>query len=670
MLVKHLYPQTDCRDADGRRQWERYSKQIVAISLQWPHAFAPEIAKKAIPADAYHHHCYLALDDEDNVQAYCVVVLTHRSAELLWGATDRGLTNRRKYLGHLFTKIEKELFASTSDVDMIIGKVAIPASKYKDTEVGGEEWNNTNRFHRSMGYRFLYALEHYWHTGDHALLMVKRRKKGLYGYDEYKLSTPPVTQSVSSSDENPDENLIIYDDIRSYLAEYEQEARNIEASLKGAPDKDILFAGFVGMAFVPANSEFITMFASKTVQPEKENGFKFKFEYEKDRSSITRLLTDESLPQTAVIEYPLSYDRGSEIAIHDYFKTFFPKFASAYGYTVFLHRFHKSEDGSFAAIYTVFPMIQNVVRERRNWKNLANFSYSMIWGIYHVLSELCRTRYQDNAYINSLKNCLSIPHSLRDLFDKYDEYIVEDAHEMIDVSMAHDLRCSLRNAVIDPLTRSKADDDELNSVIDRCTSTVEQYCDKLSMLIDGFKNARDSAPKRTTLTASLVKEWLSNSDNLPGDSGICSKDDSIAVSFNPDEPFTLNISEKTLKTLFHIIINNALDAFIGTSGKSRQELKIRIEVDAVEVKKRPYLGISFWNSDTRYPLSVIDIAGNRPYTRRLAQGHSGLGLYILEFLLKLSGAIKSDKHKRHFELFNTDQPKGAKIHFLLPLAKE
>jgi len=410
----------------GLAKWDAYMAQVTEIALQYPSHFTESVAKEAIPHDARTHRFYALLSPEGEVTAFCVVVTTHMEAELLWLAVHR--THRRKgYATELLRFIEAELFSPESSIFMIIGKPATPDARLYGTEIGGSQWLETNLFHRKMGYTFCYKLEDYWETGDHAAFFVKRRNPKLYGYSALDDSIALADKKPTiTSDIHPIENAALQEDIRHYVAAFSHEvARKRDPVEKVFGDSGELH-GFAGLAFLPARTEVATLFSNATQPYSHKFRFKYRFEYKKDASALTRILFADNTQETGTVHYPVRYDVESDIQVHEfYFKMFLPELATSDGYTLFYHKVHNANTGSICAIYFVTPVLQNVTAAKRNWQTFSDYSFALFLGIGEVIQTLLETSFKRNAYLMSLYDCISIPIELDRIEGKYSEMRVQ-----------------------------------------------------------------------------------------------------------------------------------------------------------------------------------------------------------------------------------------------------
>lgn len=410
----HVSYQELSRTSSGLAQWEYYMEQITSIALQYPNHFIDRIAKEGIPQDARSHQFYAYFLPEKKVAAFCVVVTTHYEAEILWMATHRD--HRRKgYASKLVHFIEKELFSPKSSIMMITGKPATPDASLKDTQIGGDKWFETIQFYKQLGYIFLYKLNDYWETNDHAAIFIKRRNQGLYGYSFIDDSSVlPIKPTTLKEDVHPNENATIQEDMRRYIhalyRDFVKKQDVLHESIKSINELD----GFIGVVFVPHGSDFVTIFTNAThiniddYDPE----FKFKFEYEIDASLLTRILVSENISDTGVVFYPVRYDEQSEIKIHEAFKSFLPSCVSSDGYSLFYHKF-LTENNSMCILYFVTPVLQNVVIEKRNWKAFKDYSFAFFLGIADVLRRaLASNLFRNNQYLQQLLNCIPFPSEL------------------------------------------------------------------------------------------------------------------------------------------------------------------------------------------------------------------------------------------------------------------
>jgi len=278
-----------------------------------------------------------------------------------------------------------------------------------------------------------------------------------------------------------------------------------------------------------------------------------------------------------------------------------------------------------------------------------------------------------------------VPFDLLDLQDvvaecrkRVDQFVltrhrnVQTTKQEISLLTTHDLRSTLNNAVVDPLNEvisrlgPRPETIAIKEKIKDAKACVENYCTGLSYLMDGFADLFTPEEllqeedyqqlAKNDLNALITSEYLilEKYPALPH----------IEVILEGFESIVLNITKRSFRALLHMIVSNAIDA-MNCETMDLQSQKIQIKAVPLENTKN-FCELSVWNSGTSFTQPVIDQAGLRPYTTRLGRQRSGLGLYILEKVLDISGAGLQQCEK-HFRLENTHNPDGAQIVFAIPI---
>lgn len=229
--------------------------------------------------------------------------------------------------------------------------------------------------------------------------------------------------------------------------------------------------------------------------------------------------------------------------------------------------------------------------------------------------------------------------------------------------IAHDVRGTLDHAVVDPLlraldlTREPRVATQLTEVIER----THHVRSNLRFWLDAVVDLEGSAytPQSIWLDRSLLDSVLQPESLSLQQLGPLPN---ITAEYRGPGG-NVRLSQKTLTSLFRIIIENAVIAMSKRRLLPAGEL---IRVSAVGRRDRRACRFSVWNSGTHFPRDVQNEAGHRTYQSGSSRYGSGLGFVILERILQVAGA-RQVKGNRHFELRNTQTPFGAGVHFTIPL---
>lgn len=238
--------------------------------------------------------------------------------------------------------------------------------------------------------------------------------------------------------------------------------------------------------------------------------------------------------------------------------------------------------------------------------------------------------------------------------------------DIIGFADAHDLRSSLQHAVIDPLKQSVEDADpteatELIAEVQAAIGRVEQYSDNVSFMLSGFADLLTPGDQVEwqALDAKSIQELLVSDKLALKQVGKVPR-----LRFEPERGLNvvLRISKRSFRVLLHVLVTNAADA-IKERGVDVSSQQLIIYASLRDSADGTYCDLAVWNSGTILNKPVIEHAGPRPYTTR-PKG-AGLGLYVVETLLRLAGA-EEKTGGRHFDLENTFEPDGAKVIFSIP----
>lgn len=228
--------------------------------------------------------------------------------------------------------------------------------------------------------------------------------------------------------------------------------------------------------------------------------------------------------------------------------------------------------------------------------------------------------------------------------------------------IAHDVRGTLDHAVVGPLLKAVKLASEppviaqLNAVVERAhhvRSNLKFWLDALAELERSAYAPPSNRLGRRALENALQPHALALQQlgSLP----------QITIEYRGPEG-TTKLSQKTLTSLFRIIIENAVIAMTARALVPSQEV---IRVSAVVRRDRQACVFSVWNSGTNFAQDVRNSVGYRTYQGTYSRYGSGLGFLILERILEVAGARRLP-NERHFSLMNTRRPFGAKVSFTIP----
>jgi len=238
---------------------------------------------------------------------------------------------------------------------------------------------------------------------------------------------------------------------------------------------------------------------------------------------------------------------------------------------------------------------------------------------------------------------------------------------LLDAAYAHDQKAILEHAVLEPLhdlEKAVTDPTEhVRGLLDTAIRSVTSYHDNLMFFLNAFK-ALESPSKSTgrqALDKGSIAELLD-----PRTLALDQHGSLPHIQFQPKDGLnvTLKVPNEAFRVILHLLVTNAIDAMREDElAVETQELQIRAELGEATVER--YCEIIVWNSGTQFLQPVMREAGHAPLTMVIRKGHTGLGLYFVERLLELAGALPQEE-RLHFRLNNTGSPKGVEVRFSLP----
>jgi signal transduction histidine kinase len=237
------------------------------------------------------------------------------------------------------------------------------------------------------------------------------------------------------------------------------------------------------------------------------------------------------------------------------------------------------------------------------------------------------------------------------------------AQRQMSYMIAHDVRGTLDHSVINPLTSLRnhaAENPELQRMIEEVIARAGHVRMNLRFWLDAVAEFEGSSHSLQSifLNAATLRELLDPAALSLGQIGALPP---IEVRYSGPEA-DVRVSSKALTALFRIIIENAV---IAMGECSLDPAAQRVRVTAAASDRDRICRFSVWNSGTVFPPHVLAQAGERRYQAGPSKYGSGLGLMILERILRSAGAPQQPR-QRHFLLANTRDPIGARVSFSLP----
>jgi hypothetical protein len=248
---------------------------------------------------------------------------------------------------------------------------------------------------------------------------------------------------------------------------------------------------------------------------------------------------------------------------------------------------------------------------------------------------------------------------------------IQESNQLL-ATMLHELKSSLRHALFKPTQSAikSIKNEQIKEGLQKLTIArkfMANYINNLSFIVKGFRAIFEHQYPKIAVNKDLIKKW--QNDRLIELDRLFLKGiyPSSQIDFEiTGEPLILSIASSTLELLIHIIVNNGVDAMDFAQVPLEGSGDFKITFKRFKEADRDWGLVSIWNRGTQFDEHTMRNAGPRTLSGGLSEGHTGLGFFGLEIMLKNARA-KACNFNRHFELMNTSEPKGASVQFYLPL---
>ncbi|MCG8093094.1 MAG: GNAT family N-acetyltransferase [Candidatus Thiodiazotropha endolucinida] len=639
---------------------EEIIEAIKEIGMSYPEHFATSIAIDTIPKDAKTQNTYIA-QLRNKVVGFLVATETQSESEVLWLATAK--SHRNCGIGSALLDYFEDIQRNRKPRwHKFIVKLSAPDSDFNENRFPSQEWTGTRAFYKKLGYVYECTLIDYWNYGENADLFVKRCQGSISSAEGYiDLACEEIIAEPAyrlNHDKHSEENKAIQRDIRQYLAYFGGVETQISHSRKNI---ELDFPkGVTGIVFRSGSSSIVTIFANITDAEAGTNidsEIEQRFEFDYRASALTKIIEKQNLTVGAVY-YNTVCDQESEIKIGPAYRDYVdPSYKDSNGYSIFFNKIFSEQDDdiSYVCLYYIGPIVNNPTSYKYRWREHVVSSLFCLKDIKEILDGLNKSTFHGNAYLKRLQKCMHLPASVEALDTIANKYIDMTVHSNTDTFLLasnHDLKSLLRSSVIGPLSRISDNTEKITTmkIIDRCISNVERYSENLEIMLSAFnqlKNVRNRVDSTSIVLDEKLANSLINKDFFLRYFGLDKYEDIDGISvLIVDTPLYLHLPEGVLKLIIQTCISNAVDAFV-RKGFDNNDIKIEIKLREIESR----IEFQFTSYDLTFSQDAMNYGGIRPLTRTAGRGGTGMGMFILENILRMVNAAKAEDN-RHFKLEN------------------